>query len=108
MFYRRIFVGNGFNKASIAVLLFIVLWTVAFFFATVLECNGQNLNLIWKSVKTFIGQCQKYKTIQLAHCATDVATDLIVLSLPLPSIWRLNMTIQRKIVLSLIFLIGFV
>lgn len=108
MFYRRIFVGDRFHKISLAVILFIVLWTVAFFFATVLECNGQNLNLIWKSVKTFIGQCQKYKTIQLAHCASDVATDLIVLSLPLPSIWRLNMSVRRKAVLSLIFLIGFV
>jgi len=63
MFYRRIFVGDTFHKASLLVLLFIALWTVAFFFATVLECNGQNLNLIWKSVKTFTGQCQKYKTI---------------------------------------------
>ncbi|TRX87975.1 hypothetical protein FHL15_011116 [Xylaria flabelliformis] len=108
MFYRRIFVGDRFRKISLAVILFIALWTVAFFFATVLEGNGQNLNLIWKSLVTFIGQCQKYKTIQLAHCASDVTTDLIVLLLPLPSIWRLNMSVRRKVLLSLIFLIGFV
>ncbi|KAI0398550.1 hypothetical protein F5Y17DRAFT_8707 [Xylariaceae sp. FL0594] len=107
-FYRRIFIGNGFRNASLVALVFVILWTVAFFFATVLECDGENLNFIWKSVKTFIGKCQKYKTIQLAHCATDVATDLIVLSLPLPSIWRLNMTVDRKIILSLIFLVGFI
>ncbi|KAI0412425.1 hypothetical protein F5X98DRAFT_354890 [Xylaria grammica] len=107
-FYRRIFIGEGFRAVSLAVLVFIALWTTAFFFATVLECNGHNLNLIWKSLATFKGQCQKYKTIQLAHCATDIATDLVVLSLPLPPIWKLNMSVRRKLLLSLIFLIGFV
>ncbi|KAI1132271.1 hypothetical protein F5Y10DRAFT_218512 [Nemania abortiva] len=107
MFYRRIFISAGFRTASLIVLVLITLWTVAFFFATVLECNGKNLNLLWKSIVTFKEQCQKYKTIQLAHCATDVATDLIVLSLPLPSIWKLRTSVQQKIVISLIFLIGF-
>ncbi|KAI3339563.1 hypothetical protein F4824DRAFT_508405 [Ustulina deusta] len=103
-FYRCIFIGEGFRAASLAVLVFIALWTTAFFFATVLECNGHNLNLIWKSLATFKGQCQKYKTIQLAHCATD----LVVLSLPLPPIWKLNMSVRRKLLLLLIFLVGFV
>ncbi|RWA06353.1 hypothetical protein EKO27_g8750 [Xylaria grammica] len=107
-FYRRIFIGEGFRAVSLAILVFIALWTTAFFFATVLECNRHNLNLIWKSLAIFKGQCQKYKTIQLAHCATDIATDLVVLSLPLPPIWKLNMSVRRKLLLSLIFLIGFV
>ncbi|KAI1750564.1 hypothetical protein F4782DRAFT_242375 [Xylaria castorea] len=94
--------------ASLAVLVFIVLWTTAFFFATVLECNRHNLNLIWKSLETFKGQCQKYKTIQLSHCATDVVTDLVVLPLPLPPIWKLIMSVRRRALLTLIFLVGFV
>ncbi|KAI1346045.1 hypothetical protein F5Y01DRAFT_298824 [Xylaria sp. FL0043] len=108
MFYRRIFVGDKFRRISSIILLLIILWTTAFFFATVFECNRHNLNLIWKSIKTFLGQCQKYKTIQLAHCASDVLTDLVVLSLPMPSIWRLNMAVRRKVLLSVIFFIGFI
>ncbi|KAI0472212.1 hypothetical protein F4859DRAFT_522164 [Xylaria cf. heliscus] len=88
-FYRRIFIGDRFRQVY-------------------LECNGHNLNLIWKSLATFKGQCQKYKNIQLSHCATDVATDLVVLSLPLPPIWKLNMSVRRKALLTLIFLVGFV
>ncbi|KAI1422602.1 hypothetical protein F5Y12DRAFT_717187 [Xylaria sp. FL1777] len=104
-FYHRILIGDRFRKVSLATLVFIALWTTAFFFATVLECNGHNLNLIWISLSTFKGQCQKYKTIQLSHCATDVATDLVVLSLPLPPIWKLNMPVQRKAFLTLLFLL---
>ncbi|KAI0965936.1 hypothetical protein F4678DRAFT_467077 [Xylaria arbuscula] len=107
MFYRRIFISDGFRRFTLGILVLIVLWTLAFFLATVLECNGQNLNLLWKSIVTFKTQCQKYKTIQLAHCVTDVATDLIVLSLPLPSIWALHTSIRQKVVISLMFLIGF-
>lgn len=108
MFYRRIFmIGDRFKKASLAILVLITVWTVAFFFATLFECNGRNLDLLWKSIQTFKEVCYKYKNIQLAHCVSDVATDLIVLSLPLPEIWRLRTTIRQKIGLSLIFLIGF-
>ncbi|KAI1387537.1 uncharacterized protein F4822DRAFT_406842 [Hypoxylon trugodes] len=106
MFYRRIFANQRFYNISLGILILITAWTVAFFFATLFECNGQNLDLLWKSIKTFKEVCYKYKNIQLAHCITDIATDLIVLSMPLPEIWKLRMSIKQKIVISLIFLIG--
>jgi hypothetical protein len=106
MFYRRIFVSDWFKKLSLGVAIVIALWTVAFFFATVLECKGHNLDLIWKSIATFKQECYMYKDVQIGHCISDVITDLIVLSLPLPEIWKLNMTVRQKVVVSLIFLIG--
>ncbi|APA08412.1 hypothetical protein sscle_03g031820 [Sclerotinia sclerotiorum 1980 UF-70] len=105
MLYRRIFVGKTFNTISIIVCIVIVAWTISFFFATVFEC-GRDLGLLWHSLKTFKMDCGKYKYIQLGHAASDVATDLIVLALPLPVIWNLHMTKERKIGLSLIFLLG--
>lgn len=106
MFYRRIFTSNWFKKLSIAILILITLWSVAFFFATLFECNGRNLDLMWKSIQTFKDVCYKYKNVQLAHCVSDVVTDLIVLSMPLPEIWKLRMTTRQKVIISLIFLIG--
>ncbi|KAI0157122.1 hypothetical protein GGR52DRAFT_190861 [Hypoxylon sp. FL1284] len=107
MFYRRIFIRDWYRKLSIAVLVIIALWTVAFFFATLFQCNGGNLNLRWKSAETFKYSCYRYKGIQLAHCVTDVATDLVVLAMPVNEVWKLRMTVRQKLVTSLIFLIGF-
>lgn len=91
---------------SFAVLIIIVAWTVSFFFATLFECNGSHFDRLWISLQTYKQDCGKYKNIQLGHCVSDVATDLIVLSMPLPLIWKLHMRIQLKIVLSFIFLLG--
>ncbi|KAF3026511.1 hypothetical protein E8E14_013559 [Neopestalotiopsis sp. 37M] len=106
MFYRRIFVSDWFKKISMAIIVVISLWTVAFFFATVLECKAHNLDLIWKSIVTFKQECGMYKDVQWSHAISDVITDLIVLSLPLPEIWKLNMTVRLKLVVSAIFLVG--
>ncbi|KAI0865165.1 hypothetical protein F4860DRAFT_462536 [Xylaria cubensis] len=107
MFYRRIFIGDTFRKVSLATLFLIAFWSIGFFLATILECNGHSPNFLWKSITTFKQQCQKYKYIQLAHAASDVVTDIIILSLPMPSIWRLQMPTSRKILVSLIFVVGF-
>ncbi|KAI0157766.1 hypothetical protein GGR57DRAFT_510708 [Xylariaceae sp. FL1272] len=108
MFYRRIFIGSGFKIASAAILVFIALWTLAFFLSTVLECNGHDLKLIWGTFEEFKTQCSKYKAIQLAHAASDIATDLAVLSLPLPPIWKLQMAMRKKVLISLAFLVGLI
>ncbi|QSZ35672.1 hypothetical protein DSL72_006794 [Monilinia vaccinii-corymbosi] len=105
MLYRRIFIGKTFNTISIILCITIVAWTVSFFFATLFEC-GRDFGLLWQSLKTFRQDCGKYKYIQLGHAASDVATDLLVLALPLPVIWKLHMTKDRKIGLSFIFMLG--
>lgn len=106
LFYRRIFVGDFFGEVSLVVLVLIAAWTVPFFLATVLQCKGHNLNLMWISIKTFTSVRYEYKTIQLAHYVTDVATDLIVLALPLREIWRFHMKTKRNITVSLIIMVG--
>jgi hypothetical protein len=88
--------------------VFIALWTLAFFLATTLECNGHDLKLIWGTFEEFKTQCYKYKAIQLAHAASDIATDLAVLSLPLPPIWKLQTALRRKVLISMTFLVGLV
>lgn len=105
MLYRRIFVGQSFRMISLIVSIMIVAWTVSFLFATIFEC-GRDLGLLWKSLKTFKQNCGKYKYIQLGHAGSDVITDLIVLALPLPSIWTLRLSGARRFALSFIFLLG--
>ncbi|KAI1085223.1 hypothetical protein F5B20DRAFT_521410 [Whalleya microplaca] len=104
MFYRRIFISGWFKKISLAILVLIAGGTVAFFFATLFECDGQHFELMWMSIQTYNQVCYRYKDIQLAHCVSDIATDLIVLSLLMVAIWKLRMTVRLKIILTLIIL----
>lgn len=106
LFYRRIFHSTWFRRASLAALGLITAWTVAFFFGTLFMCDGRPYDVIWKSLTTYKEYCWRYKYLWLGHCATDVATDILVLSLPLPQIWRLQMSVQRKIIVSAVFLVG--
>ncbi|EPE28839.1 hypothetical protein GLAREA_09960 [Glarea lozoyensis ATCC 20868] len=105
MLYRRIFIGQQFRMISLIVAIMIVAWTVSFLFATIFEC-GRDLGLLWKSLSTFKKNCGKYKYIQIGHAGSDVITDLIVLALPLPTIWTLRLSETRRFALSLIFLLG--
>jgi hypothetical protein len=44
--------------------------------------------------------------VGLAQVGTSIALDVIVLTLPLPVIYRLNMKRTRKIAVALIFWLG--
>ncbi len=41
-----------------------------------------------------------------AQAVLNIATDAIILVLPLPMVWRLQTTLSRKIAISLLFMLG--
>ncbi|PLB49059.1 hypothetical protein P170DRAFT_323256, partial [Aspergillus steynii IBT 23096] len=47
-----------------------------------------------------------YNAVWVAFCSLNLALDITVLCLPQSIVWRLKMTRQRKIQLSLVFLLG--
>lgn len=91
--------------ASLGALILVIAWTVSFFFATIFEC-GRDMSLLWQSLKTFKENCGIYKYVQLGHAGSDVITDILVLSIPVPIIMKLHMDPGRKISLVFIFLLG--
>ena len=106
LFFRRIFVGNLFNLVSIAATILVVGWAVAFFFATLFQC-GRDPAWLWTSTKDVMVHCSDYKYIQLGYATSDVATDLVVLAIPLPIIWKLHMSVAQKLRLTFTFLLGY-
>ncbi|KAH6666984.1 hypothetical protein B0J14DRAFT_705032 [Halenospora varia] len=101
-FYKRIFQARTFIRILNGVLVTIVLWTVAFFFATLFQAwpishawTGAGKNLI------------DYPAMYLALGATDLALDIIILCLPMPMIRSLKMKSRRKFVVAAILSLGF-
>ncbi|OKL55997.1 hypothetical protein UA08_08795 [Talaromyces atroroseus] len=104
--FRRIFIGPLFSKVSLLALVIVSAWTVAFFFATLFQC-GTIPSRLWSSPRDVATYCSSYKYIQLGHATSDVATDIVVLTIPMPIIWRLHMTTRQKLGLLIVFMLGY-
>ncbi|MCJ1246595.1 hypothetical protein MMC30_003804 [Trapelia coarctata] len=103
MFYRRIFRGRLFSIASWSLIAAVIAWTIAFFFGNLLECIPISINWTGSgSDDTCVNEVPMY----LAQAYADVATDVLILVLPMPMIWKLQMPMRRKVAISGIFFLG--
>lgn len=104
LFYKRVFRGDTFNTAVWTMISMIGVWSVAFFFANLLQCYPIWYN--WEASGAQANSCIQTNTMYLAQAWTDVLTDIIILSLPIPCIWALQMPARHKIGVTAIFLLG--
>lgn len=103
--YRRIFVGKTFERFSLGMCVLIGLWPLAFFFTTAFQCKT-DAAAWWTSAKTSALYCDKSQDIELGFVVSDVATDLMILAIPVPQMWKLQISVWRKIIITCIFLLG--
>ncbi|KAI2614257.1 uncharacterized protein GGS25DRAFT_470957 [Hypoxylon fragiforme] len=109
-FYRRIFsVNKKTDIFLIGMIVLVVLWTLGFFFTVVFEC-GTNFWVVWStdsaSAKNLTTHCIPTMPLALSIGITDFITDVIIISIPVPLIWRLNFSTSKKVVASAVFLLG--
>ena len=104
LFYKRVFRGDTFNAAVWTMITIVGVWSVAFFFANLLQCYPISLN--WEDSGAQADSCIMTNTMYLAQAWTDVLTDMMILSLPIPCIWVLQMPARHKIGVTAIFLLG--
>ncbi|CAD6584913.1 MAG: hypothetical protein ASARMPREDX12_001790 [Alectoria sarmentosa] len=104
LFYKRIFKGT-FVKPSVWTMIAVVLiWTVAFFFANLFQCWP--LWIDWTGFGSTVDNCIDTNAMYLAQAWSDVLTDLIILTLPLPCIWIMQLPVRHKVAVSGMFLLG--
>ena len=105
LWYRRIFVGKWFNIWSWIIGVTVVAWTTSFFIPTVFSCRPIQL-MYTGTMRQYFSHCIDTATLQNSYAITDLLTDVIILSMPVPMIWRLQMSTKRKISVSGIFFLG--
>lgn len=79
-------------------------WTVAFFFANLFQCWP--LWIDWTNFGFNYANCINTNLMYLAQAWSDFLTDFMILLLPLPCIWKLQMSTTHKIGISGMFLLG--
>ncbi|TAQ87464.1 hypothetical protein B7494_g4219 [Chlorociboria aeruginascens] len=101
-YYRRIFNVARFRKATTILIVICVLWCIPGTLVQILNC--QPMASVWNtSIK---GHCVNYMLFYIIVMSIETALDAIVLAMPLREIYFLQMTFRKKVLISLIFLLG--
>ncbi|KAI0966035.1 hypothetical protein F4678DRAFT_451130 [Xylaria arbuscula] len=102
MMYRRIFCGEKFRAATLILLVIVCFWAVSFFLAVLLACIP-----ISKSFNSSIpGHCFNKVQVYDGFAISNLIIDVAILTVPQPIVWKLNMSVRRKIAVSGVFLLG--
>lgn len=86
----RIFVVNKkslTNVLLIALIVFVGLWSVAFFFATLFECP-KDFAANWGTTRELASNCVNSMQIVLCLCVTDFVVDFAIICIPAPLVSR--------------------
>ena len=100
LFYRRIFGTRKFGVTLMIVGVCVIMWAIAFFFATLFQAWPISYN--W----TGVGKPTDYTLLYWIIAGSDIFLDLITVVLPVPMIWGLQMSQRRKWIVTGIFGLG--
>ncbi|KAK0703001.1 hypothetical protein B0T26DRAFT_488089 [Lasiosphaeria miniovina] len=104
---RRIFgFWDSFRRYNNALIVLIVAWTLSFFLADLLLCGPHPELEVGLDQQAAARGCGDKGALLIAFAATSVVTDLLVLVLPLPYIWRLPQRPAKKVMVCFVFLLG--
>ena len=102
LFLRRLFPMRQMLYACYGIGAFLVLWYVAFQTTAIVQCLP--IHYFWH--REGPGHCINNVTFYIVLASLNLATDVAVLVLPVPFIWRLQMQKRKRIGISSVFLIG--
>ncbi|KAK3693382.1 hypothetical protein B0T22DRAFT_449692 [Podospora appendiculata] len=103
-FYLRVFVNQGLRLATKLAMLFVGLWSTGNFLQVFLLCRPFAASYDPR-VK---GTCGNQIASFIAIGAFNIVTDVLILTLPLPTVWALKMSTGTKIGLTCVFLFGLI
>ena len=104
LLYRRIFTTAAFRLKSLVVGGVCIAWFLAALFAGIFQCAPFDMAFDLAMIST--AHCEDIQVYYWGISASNVCLDLIVLSLPVHEIWKLQLPRVKKIELSGIFLLG--
>ncbi|KAH8691042.1 hypothetical protein GQ44DRAFT_582832, partial [Phaeosphaeriaceae sp. PMI808] len=99
--YNRIFPQPWFKRTSIAVAVFIVLFTITKMCGDIFQCVP--ISSHWTGEPA---TCIQFSVLVIVHGVLNIVTDFIIVGLPLPILWNLTLTKMKKQVLALMFMAG--
>jgi hypothetical protein len=99
----RLFPGRNFAIAAYANMAFTIGWGIATWIVNLNVCTP----IAFFYDKTIVGgSCKDQAISGTASGALSLLGDILILVLPLPMVWQLQINLRRKIALGGIFMLG--
>ncbi|KAM0189041.1 hypothetical protein ACHAPA_007859 [Fusarium lateritium] len=106
-FLRSIFTTSEFKKLTLFIGVFVALCGAATMITTALQCLPSSFN--WTSWDgEHKGKCNDLNSQTYAFGGINMACDIVILVLPLPHLWKLQVKGRQKIQLFVMFSLGIV
>ena len=102
LLYHRIFPQRWFRLVLIIVGCILIVWGLVGLLVQIFQCWP--IKTQWDP--SVAGHCINYPAYALTLVITNVVTDLVILALPIPLVWRLHTTLKKKLMLIATFAIG--
>ncbi|KAK2059663.1 hypothetical protein LY76DRAFT_592122 [Colletotrichum caudatum] len=100
--YLRILVARWSRMVVIGLMVSLVVQNVLFLFLVMFQCRP--IQSIWD--RYIDGTCLDIQAIGYAGAALTITYDCILIVLPIPQLWRLNMSMRKRLVLILVLGLG--
>ncbi|KAJ9364173.1 hypothetical protein DTO280E4_1936 [Paecilomyces variotii] len=105
LFYRRLFpLQNGLNWTLLGVAVFLVVFALAQMVSVIIQCTPPAA--LWDPVAHPNAKCDNYSPALLLFAIVNASTDVFILCIPLPILWKLRVSATRRKQLIGIFLLG--
>ena len=101
--YYRIFQVRFFKYTAYATGGFVMAWVVCITFVFIFICTP--VEKLW--YPEIPGHCINQVGTWIANSASTIFTDIVILCLPMPQIWKLHLGKTAKIGLTIAFSLGF-
>ena len=102
LFYYRLFPNPTFRKAIYSVGAFVIACLLSTFFGFLFQCVP--IQSFWQ--QQIPHQCFNQDPFYICVAVLSLVSDVVILLMPIPVVWALQTSKQRKVGLSVVFLLG--
>ncbi|KAF2760389.1 hypothetical protein EJ05DRAFT_498347 [Pseudovirgaria hyperparasitica] len=102
--YTRIFSTKSYKISAWVVEGMVFAWYIAVVGVSIFSCYP--IQGFWNKAMVPPAKCIRTKLFFVGNAMPNLATDMIILILPIRGIWALRLTISQRISLSFLFLLG--
>ncbi|KAL8941282.1 MAG: hypothetical protein Q9216_002343 [Gyalolechia sp. 2 TL-2023] len=102
LFYHRIFPVKRFKIVALITGCILICWWISFIFAIIFSCYP--VESFWN--KAIVGHCVNEHTLSWGITGTELATNIIMLILPIPWLWKLRLAWSKKLAITGMFALG--
>jgi hypothetical protein len=102
-FYRRLNPARWWQRCVLATMVFTTSYSIAIFCAMIFNCHPIAKN--W-DVTITDGYCHERGPLYISIAALQILTDVVLIVMPIPMLWGLQMPATTKCGLGVMFAIG--